>query len=214
MEETNNNASHTVPHATPFVDFSMQFSLAKNNERVERCIFESLQELAREVALGKQKSLGSIVVLGDFEKFGPRIDGMVQMKPKQNPVESLRIFDSTHGAAYIKEFSISPFDGAMVVDKTGQIIGAGVYLVVEDPTLDTPEDCGTRHKAAASFSRRDDVISVLTLSEETNTVRIWQHGKVKEVYRTNEVVAEEREEKATKKKKASGKTQAVEESKE
>jgi DNA integrity scanning protein DisA with diadenylate cyclase activity len=198
MEETNNTSHIAV---TPFVDFSMQFSLAKNNERVERCIFESLQELAREVAFGKQKSLGSIVVLGDFEKFGPQIDGMVQMKPKQNPVESLRIFDSTHGAAYIKEFSISPFDGAMIVDKTGQIIGAGVYLVVEDPTLDTPEDCGTRHKAAASFSRREDVISVLTLSEETNTVRIWQHGKVKEVYRTNEVVAEEKEEKATKKKK-------------
>lgn len=211
MEETNNTA-----HAEPFVDFSMQFSLAKNNERVERCIFESLQILAREVALNKHKALGAIVVLGDFEKFGPRINGMVQMKPKQNPVESLRIFDMAHGADYIKEFSVSPFDGAMVVDKTGQIIGAGVYLVVEDPTLDTPEDCGTRHKAAASFSRRDDVISVLTLSEETNTVRIWQNGKVKEVYRTNEVVAEEKEEKAAKKKKnaTNGKTQSTEESKE
>lgn len=210
MEDTN-----TVQHAAPLIDFSMQFSLAKNNERVERCIFESLQEIAKEIASGTQKSLGAIIVLGDFEKFGPKIDGMVQMKPKQNPVETLKIFDPTHGPDYIKEFSCSPFDGAMVVDKTGQVIGAGVYLVVSDPTLDTPEDCGTRHKAAASFSRREDVISVLTLSEETNTVRIWQRGKVKEVFRVSDLLTpEDREDKTTKTKKKNNKTQPIEEIKE
>jgi DNA integrity scanning protein DisA with diadenylate cyclase activity len=182
MEDINNIQNS----AALFIDFSMQFSFAKNNERVERCIFESLQKLAKEVTTGKQDAIGSIIVLGDFEKFGPKVDGMVQMKPKQNPIESLKMFDSLHGNDYIKEFSESPFDGAIIVDKTGQIVGAGVYLVVSDPTLDTPEDCGTRHKAAASFSRRNDVISVLTLSEETNTVRIWQHGKIKEVYRTTD----------------------------
>lgn len=210
MEET----AVSQQQAIPLIDFSMQFSLAKNNERVERCIFESLQDIAKEVVSGTQKPLGAIIVLGDFEKFGPKIEGMVQMKPKQNPVESLKVFDVQHGPAYIREFSSSPFDGAIVVDKTGQIIGAGVYLVVSDPTLDTPEDCGTRHKAAASFSRRNDVISVLTLSEETNTVRIWQNGKIKEVFRVSDTMTEEKEDKTSKTKKKSNKAPSVEEIKE
>jgi len=170
----------------PHIDFGMQFSLAKNNEKIEKCIFELLQQLARDVAKGTIEELGVLIILGDFEKYGVVAEGMVQMKPKQNPIESLKMLDTSHGAAYIKEYSMSPYDGAIIVDRTGQIIGAGVYLIVSDPTLDIPEDCGTRHKAAASFSRRKDVISALTLSEETNTVRIWQNGKVKEVYRVSD----------------------------
>lgn len=187
MEEQNNE---------PYVDFSLQFNLAKNNEKIERCIFESLRDVAKSVAEGKSTKLGALIVLGDFEKFGPRTKGMVQMKPKQNPVESLIMLENENGPSIIREFSGTGFDGAMIVDKTGQIIGAGVYLVIDQPMLETPEDCGTRHKAAASFSKRADVISVLTLSEETNTVRIWQDGKVKEVFR----ISEDEEEKRQKKK--------------
>jgi len=191
MEEQSNG------HQLPFVDFSLQFGLAKNSEKVEKCIFESLKEIAKSIADGSASKLGALIVVGDFEKHGPVIQGMVQMKPKQNPVEKLMLFDGEQGAGFINELSGSGFDGAMVVDRTGQILGAGIYLVVDDPTLDTPEDCGTRHKAAASFSRRPDVISVLTLSEETNTVRVWQHGKVKEVFR---VLGHEEEEKKQKRK--------------
>jgi DNA integrity scanning protein DisA with diadenylate cyclase activity len=185
-----------INHQEPNVDYSLQFSLAKNNEKIERCIFESLQDIAKSVHESKSQKTGSLIVLGDFEKFGPKIKGMVQMKPKQNPVESLIMMERENGESIIRDFSGYGFDGAMIVDKTGQVIGAGVYLVIDQPMLDTPEDCGTRHKAAASFSKRSDVISVLTLSEETNTVRIWQDGKVKEVFR----ISEDEEEKKQKKK--------------
>lgn len=185
MEENNTKQSEA-----PYVDFSMQFSFAKNDEKFERTIFELLKGLAKSVAADIEAPLGALVVLGDFEK-DPRVDGMVQMKPKQNPIESLKMVDTEAGRHCIIEYSRPPHDGAIVVDRSGQIIGAGVYLVVDSPMLDTPEDCGTRHKAAASFSLRKDVIGVLTLSEETNTVRVWKDGKLKEVFRVEDASEEE-----------------------
>ena len=166
------------------MDFSMQLSLNKGSERVEQDIFDCLKLIADQVETGSCEPLGALIVLGDFEKYGPQIHGIVQMKPKQNPVESL-ILVSEGCENYIKEFSRTPFDGAIVVNQSGQILGAGIYLVVDNPLLETPDDCGTRHKAAASFSERNDVISVLTLSEETNTVRLWKKGKTKSVFRVD-----------------------------
>lgn len=167
----------------PSVDFSMQFNFAKNSEKVEERIFAVLKDLVGQVAQDKIQPLGALIVFGDFEAHGPVISGMVQMKPKQNPIESFKTVENVHGVDCLVEFSRAPYDGALVVDRTGQIIGAGVYLVVDNPLLDTPEDCGTRHKAAASFSKRNDVISVFTVSEETNVARIWKEGKLVQTYR-------------------------------
>jgi len=167
----------------PNVDFSLQLSLDKNSEHVESSIFSWLKIIATEVAEEKLDPLGAIIVLGDFEENDGIVEGMVQMKPKQNPIESYIIIDGEDSRDHIVEFSVAPFDGAIIVNRTGQIIGAGIYLVVDNPLLDMPDDCGTRHKAAASFSERNDVISVLTLSEETNTVRLWKDGKTKNVFR-------------------------------
>jgi len=180
MEETENKVVTKDP---PSVDFSLQLSLDKNSEHVESSAFEWLKIIAKEVHGGKQDSLGALIVVGEFEKFGPRVQGMLQMKPKQNPIESMKMIDSEDSGTHIKDFSEPPYDGAIVVNSTGQIVGAGIYLVIDNPTLDTPEDCGTRHKAAASFSLRNDVIGVLTLSEETNIVRVWKDGRVSKVYR-------------------------------
>lgn len=163
----------------------MQLSLNKGSEHVEQGIFDCLTGIATNVETGECKPLGALIVLGDFEKFGPQVSGMVQMKPKQNPVESLIMINSEDSVHYIMEYSVSPYDGAIVINSSGQILGAGVYLVVDNPLLETPDDCGTRHKAAASFSERNDVISVLTLSEETNTVRLWKQGKTKSVFRAD-----------------------------
>lgn len=180
MEET---------YEAPHVDFSLQFGFAKNDERVETRLFDVLKDIATQIADGEKPYMGALIVLGDFSQHSGKVRGLVQMKPKQNPVDDLITIDDDI-AQVICQFSGAPMDGAIVVDKTGQIIGAGVYLVVENPTLDTPEDCGTRHKAAASFSLREDVISVLTLSEETNTVRIWRDGKQAEVYKAKPKVKE------------------------
>lgn len=181
--------NNEVPH----VDFSMQLSLNKDSEQVEASIFECLQDIAGGVEAKLRSPLGALIVLGDFERYGPQIKGMAQMKPKQNPVESMIIITAEDAIDYIIEYSISPFDGAIVVNRTGQVLGAGIYLVVDNPLLETPDDCGTRHKAAASFSERNDVISVLTLSEETNTVRLWKNGRTTRVFRIGSEKNKEKE---------------------
>ena len=168
----------------PSVDFSLQLSLLADEE-VESSILNTLRELASDVANKKCTGIGAIVVLGDFIQ-GYLAEGLVQMKPKQNPIKSLIKIDEKEGVDTVRIFSSSPYDGAIVVNKTGQIIGAGLYLVVDHPEIEIPDDCGTRHKAAASFSLRDGIISVLTLSEETNSVRIWKNGELnKEIKSTS-----------------------------
>ena len=163
----------------PSVDFSRQFELA--NENTEDNILRVLTDIAKSIADGNMPNLGAIVVLGDFSQSKEDVRGLVQMKPKENPIQSFTLVDSEDGTDAIVKFSQQPYDGAVVVDRTGQIIGAGVYLVVEHPTLIIPNGCGTRHKAAASFSLRNDVIAVLTLSEESHTIRVWKDGKPEKV---------------------------------
>ena len=72
------------------------------------------------------------------------------------------------------------------MNHNGQILGTGIYLTVDDPSLDIPDGTGTRHISAASFSVRDDVIATFTLSEETLAVRMWKDGAFTEQYRPNE----------------------------
>ena len=80
----------------------------------------------------------------------------------------------------------SGLDGAIIINHSGQILGTGVYLIVDKPTLDIPDGTGTRHISAASFSTRDDVIAVFTLSEESATVRMWKKGAFVEQYKPDE----------------------------
>lgn len=150
-------------------------SEAPLTEVIEENIFSALVKVARDVTMDKTSAMGAIVVFGDFYKD---CSVLIQMKPKKNPIENPVEVGSESGIKIIKKYSRSPYDGAVVIDKTGKIISAGIYLVVRDPTIDIPDGCGTRHKAAASFSLHNETISVLTLSEETNTVRLWRNGKV------------------------------------
>lgn len=180
MEE--NNSRHDSPH----VDFGIQFELAKSSQRTEESILNALKKVAEEVYRGIRSGVGILIVLGDFEKYGPRVNGMVQMKPKQNPIDTLLHINDESAFELLTQYSNSANDGAIIVDKSGQLLGAGVYLIVEHPSLEIPEDCGTRHKAAASFSLREDIIAVFTLSEETNIIRLWKDGSLKEVYRTDD----------------------------
>ena len=149
--------------------------------QTEEHIFNVLSDIAGDIADGNMSSMGAIIVLGDFSENRDCVSGIVQMKPKENPIQTFMLVNSEDGIDAITKFSKPPYDGAIIVDRTGQVIGAGVYLVVDHPMLSIPEGCGTRHKAAASFSLRNDVIAVLTLSEESNTIRVWKSGKPERV---------------------------------
>lgn len=167
----------------PNTDFSNQSKFTNCDLAEQRLIYKL--HLMGEHMITEEK-LGAIVVFGDFLKDDCVVDGIVQMKPKENPVDEFLTIDSAGSVRFMVKFSSAPYDGAIIVDRSGQIIGAGVYLVVENPTIEIPDGCGTRHKAAASFSLRDDVISVLTISEETGIMRRWTNGVSQEINKNPE----------------------------
>jgi DNA integrity scanning protein DisA with diadenylate cyclase activity len=99
-----------------------------------------------------------------------------------NPIQKYINISSTSFKEDIAGLFRDEADGAIIINRNGQIIGSKVYLIVDNPALEVPDGCGTRHISAASFSTRDDVIAVVTLSEETSIVRTWKNGEFVDQY--------------------------------
>jgi DNA integrity scanning protein DisA with diadenylate cyclase activity len=73
------------------------------------------------------------------------------------------------------------YDGAVLIDRTGQLLGARVYVEVTKPNIDH-EVQGTRHLAAVSGSTLEEVISTIALSQTTNKVTMYKKGKQEDIY--------------------------------
>jgi DNA integrity scanning protein DisA with diadenylate cyclase activity len=155
-------------------DFSFQFSAAREHQKVEKRIFSFLCEISRDF-LKKKETIGVLVVLGVFDTAkGHIISGMRQIGV--NPIQKYMDVSAPAFRDDIRHLLESGYDGAVIVNRNGQVIGNRIYLIVENPALEVPEGCGTRHISAASFSTRTDVMAVFTLSEETSVVRTWKEG--------------------------------------
>ena len=129
-------------------------------------------EIVKDLIKNKNHSGLLLVLLKEHSDVVPE---MVQLKPSTNPIAKYVNIDTPEGISLIEYYS--KFDGAIVISACGQILSAGVYLVVNNPSVSIPEGCGTRHKAAASFSFSLNVRLVFTISEENNLGRIWDAGK-------------------------------------
>jgi DNA integrity scanning protein DisA with diadenylate cyclase activity len=182
-DETTNIMPSEPKKKTSMADFSFQFNAAREFLKVEKKIFNALCDIAKENKAKKvtPKSLGILVVLGVFDgENDHHITGLRQIGI--NPIQKyINICDKAFDkdvASILREGQ----DGAILVNRNGQIIGSRIYLVVDDSSLDVPEGCGTRHISAASFSTREDVIATFTLSEETSIVRNWKNGTFVEQY--------------------------------
>ena len=165
---------------TTSADFSFQFSAAREHQKVEKKIFNILCEISKENK-DRQKKLGILVVFGIFDVAKDySVSGMRQIGI--NPIQKYIDISSTSFKKDIQALFREEADGAIVINRNGQIIGSKVYLIVDNPALEVPDGCGTRHISAASFSIRDDVIAVFTLSEETSVVRTWKDGAFVDQY--------------------------------
>jgi len=179
-EVTNNQEQDRLPQ----VDFSFQFNTAKEHEKVEGIIFDLLCDQAR-LSFSKGKRAGVLVVLGNFDSSkNHTVFGMRQIE--KNPIQKyLNLLVRQHCKEIASLMSVN-YDGAFVMNRNGQVLGLGIYLTVDQPMLDIPDGSGTRHITAASFSTREDVQAVFTLSEETNIVRIWKGGVFTKQYHPEE----------------------------
>jgi DNA integrity scanning protein DisA with diadenylate cyclase activity len=157
----------------PSVDFSFQFSAEREFNKVEKKIFTHLCKISEKSYKTKNK-LGILVVLGSFDNNENHIiRGMRQIGV--NPIQKYLNVSNTNFDDEITKLLIQNHDGAYIVNRTGQLLGAKLYLTVEKH-LEVPDGCGTRHITAASFSTSKNVLAVFTLSEETCIVRTWKDG--------------------------------------
>ncbi len=171
--EENQTASDAVRKITS-ADFSFQFSAAREHQKVEKKVFNILCEISKENKK-RGSSLGILVVFGVFDTAKDYVvSGMRQIG--RNPIQKYIDISNNSFKDDISGLFRDGSDGAIVINRNGQIIGSKVYLIVDNPSLEVPDGCGTRHISAASFSEREDVIAVFTLSEETSVVRTWKDG--------------------------------------
>jgi hypothetical protein len=169
------------PKSKPFIDIKEQAALGAEvppARDVAREVFGMLSETAN-VLRDRGQKRGALIVIGDFASIGS-VKGAIP--PKENPFEGL--FLSAGDKAFQRMLLQDPAleDGAVVVDKSGQVLGGRIYLLVDNPLVIVPEGCFARHRAAASASLRKDVEAVITLSEEQNIARVFRNGKVAEEY--------------------------------
>ena len=160
------------------VDFTNQFNQAKLLENGNETIFSTMKSISDQ-GHSASKRAGLLLVFGIFDIEDGIVSGVAQMG--SNPIVNYTsIFDDDFESFLIDKMSKE--DGAILINRTGQIIGGRVYLEVMHPDIAQEDEHGTRHRAAASFSMRKDVISIFTLSEQTLKLRRWAGGKVVETY--------------------------------
>ena len=174
MSKEESQVAADVARKVTSADFSFQFSAAREHQKVEKKVFNILCEISREDKKRDTK-LGILVVFGVFDTSKEYVvSGMRQIGI--NPIQKYIDISSPAFKDDVSDLFRDGSDGAIVINRNGQIIGSKVYLIVDNPSLEVPDGCGTRHISAASFSERDDVIAVFTLSEETSVVRTWKDG--------------------------------------
>lgn len=162
------------------IDFSFQYNSGKEFKKVEKRIYNHLIDISKECFKKGVKS-GAIIVYGYFDLYKDHVvPGMRQIGV--NPIQK---YINITIPPFEKDFLLmikENQDGSIIINRDGQILGSKIYLTVDNPILDLPDGCSTRHITAASFSTRKDVTAVFTLSEETLLVRVWKNGKISDQY--------------------------------
>jgi len=168
----------TMDDKTPVsnINYVTQFNLAKSVEKNEKHILDILK-IIMERKHKKSVEGGLLIIYGDFE---PVVHGVVQMLSNPFQGQLLYINDENFVENLVEYMENDNNDGAILVNSDGQVLGANVYLIVENPVSKVPEQTGTRHIAASSFSIRKDVYSSYVLSETRNSITMFKGGEIVE----------------------------------
>ncbi len=134
-------------------DKSERFSDRTVNEIVKACV-----ELAK-TRTGALIVVEQNVVLGEFEKTGIPIDGLISSQLLIN----------------IFEHNTPLHDGAVIV-RGNRVVAATCYLPLSD-NLKLSKDLGTRHRAGVGISEVADCLTII-VSEETGKISLAVGGEL------------------------------------
>jgi len=163
---------------TIILDLTAQAHRDVLHRKLEKRMFQLLKEIT-DADSKIDKARGGLIVIGEFVCYDYKIPGMRQIGT--NPLAGVNLNLNDRG---IKEDfeKLLDQDGAVIIDTTGQIMAAQVYLQVDRVDAQVEEGCSTRHISASSFSMNPHIVACFTMSEETGKVRVYQEGQQKCVY--------------------------------
>jgi len=167
--------------ALPEIDYRSQVALAPDiqpQEDLPRYLFALASEVAKRWHR-EDRYVGALLIVGSFASARRCCASGMRQLGKGNPLAGVFISaDSPEFAEMLANADSAFGDGAVVIDVTGQVLGAGAYLVVDHPEAEIPEEGGSRHLAASSASIRPDINAVVTISEESLRVRLFVGGRI------------------------------------
>jgi|GEM_PF-181806 diadenylate cyclase len=146
------------------------------NERIPSAIFESVMDLAVDIARDGWEGhpLGTLLVVGDTAAVLEK-SKQLTLNPFQGYSEEEKNILNPDVRDAIKNFAV--LDGAFVIREDGVVLAAGRYLNFDEgDELSIPLGLGARHMAAAGISQDTEALA-LVISETSGVVRIFQSGR-------------------------------------
>jgi len=144
-------------------------------DRIQLEVLEAAFNLGTKIAKEGKEGLpaGALFIMGDMNKVLNNTTDSVRNPLQGSAEEELNIKEKENWNT-IKEFSM--LDGALVLDKFGNPVAAGRYVMFGDGFEREVEDgLGGRHLAASYISRSTDAVSLVVSSE--GTIRVYKDGE-------------------------------------
>jgi DNA integrity scanning protein DisA with diadenylate cyclase activity len=142
---------------------------------VRREILEPTLQLAVEIAReGREgRRIGTIFTLGHADAVLATSRALI-LDPLAGHVPRETHITDPNLRGTVKE--LAQLDGAFIIDVDGTVVAACRYLDASVEHVDLPMGLGSRHLAAASVSRRLDVLGIVV--SESALVRIFHRGRL------------------------------------
>lgn len=137
--------------------------------------FNRLLDIALRLASqGREgKKIGTIFVLGDYQKYDKYLKQLILNPCKGHPKRNRNIHDNDFFET-IREFAA--LDGAFIIDNAGVVAKAGTYL---NPPISEKTSMlkgfGARHAAAASLTAVTEALAI-AVSESSSSVVVFFDG--------------------------------------
>ncbi len=144
-------------------------------DRIQLDVLEATFNLGTKIAKEGKEGLpaGALFIMGDMNKVLNRTTDSVRNPLQGSAEDELNIKDKDNWNT-IKEFSM--LDGALILDKFGNPVAAGRYVMFEDGFEREIEDgLGGRHLAASYISRSTKAVSLVVSSE--GAIRVYKDGE-------------------------------------
>ncbi len=161
------------------INYKEQYQLSPRLKKLEAIVIGAVKSIAdKRKDNNMEPNDGILVVFGDFYPSCPiatEFEGGNSLKGTYMTVEN----DDFPGT--LEMCITDDIDGAVIVDRTGQVLGTGAYIKVEDSSFSSSVN-GTRHLAAISCTTYDEVMFTVALSKSTNKVSVYKDGERVELY--------------------------------